>query len=78
MSDIKCHDRPDGNSKSVGKRSKWRPKGNMLDNVGSFYVGKMYYARNGGGNLESFGTFMLCGPPTMTRETMQFIRLQMK
>ena len=28
-------------------------------------------------NLESYND-MVCGPPTMTRETMQFIRLQIK
>ena len=40
---VKCHDRPDGNSKSVGTVhfQTWT-KENTLDKVGLFCVGKMY------------------------------------
>ena len=64
-----------------------------FDMVGSFCVGKMYYARIGGENASMCKNVYnshhikvnlksrddrVCGPPTRIRETMQFIRLQIK
>jgi hypothetical protein len=48
MMDKKIHDMPDGNSKFVGQPYKCLFFKNTLDKVGSFCVGKMNYARNGG------------------------------